>query len=450
MNAIMKKLENILMPMAEVIGRNKYLIAIRDGFLISTPLLIIGSLFLLVANFPIPGWNEWVAKFLGEGWSAKLTTPVAATFDIMAILAIVGIAYSLARQLDIDAIQASATALVAFFIVTPYKINFIPKGEETSYIVKGIPLDWVGSKGLFLGMIVALTSVVLFAKIIKKGWVIKLPAGVPPTVAKSFEALIPAGIVIVVFFLINYIFAYTAYETVHNFVFKLLQVPLLKLGNTLPAMIIAYLFLHGFWFFGINGSSVVGAVFNPVLKALSVENLEAFQAGQPIPNIITGQFQDMFATFGGAGSTLSLLIAIIFVCKSQRVTKMGKLSLLPGIFGINEPIIFGLPIMLNPIMLVPFIVIPTINIIISYFAMLSGLVPFTNGVQIPWTTPPIISGFLVSGWQGSVLQILLMALGVFLYIPFIKAIDNQYLKEEQVAANSEEEDDDIDFDDLDL
>ncbi|WP_366516780.1 PTS cellobiose transporter subunit IIC [uncultured Clostridium sp.] len=450
MNAIMKKLENILMPMAEVIGRNKYLIAIRDGFLISTPLLIIGSLFLLIANFPIPGWNEWVAKFLGEGWSAKLTTPVAATFDIMAILAIVGIAYSLARQLDIDAIQASATALVAFFIVTPYKINFIPKGEETSYIVKGIPLDWVGSKGLFLGMIVALTSVVLFAKIIKKGWVIKLPAGVPPTVAKSFEALIPAGIVIVVFFLINYIFAYTAYETVHNFVFKLLQVPLLKLGNTLPAMIIAYLFLHGFWFFGINGSSVVGAVFNPVLKALSVENLEAFQAGQPIPNIITGQFQDMFATFGGAGSTLSLLIAIILVCKSQRVTKMGKLSLLPGVFGINEPIIFGLPIMLNPIMLVPFIVIPTINIIISYFAMSSGLVPFTNGVQIPWTTPPVISGFLVSGWQGSVLQILLMALGVFLYIPFIKAIDNQYLKEEQVVANSEEEDDDIDFDDLDL
>nr|WP_297635904.1 PTS cellobiose transporter subunit IIC [uncultured Clostridium sp.] len=447
---MMKKLENILMPMAEVIGRNKYLIAIRDGFLISTPLLIIGSLFLLIANFPIPGWNEWVAKFLGEGWSAKLTTPVAATFDIMAILAIVGIAYSLARQLDIDAIQASATALVAFFIVTPYKINFIPKGEETSYIVKGIPLDWVGSKGLFLGMIVALTSVVLFAKIIKKGWVIKLPAGVPPTVAKSFEALIPAGIVIVVFFLINYIFAYTAYETVHNFVFKLLQVPLLKLGNTLPAMIIAYLFLHGFWFFGINGSSVVGAVFNPVLKALSVENLEAFQAGQPIPNIITGQFQDMFATFGGAGSTLSLLIAIILVCKSQRVTKMGKLSLLPGVFGINEPIIFGLPIMLNPIMLVPFIVIPTINIIISYFAMSSGLVPFTNGVQIPWTTPPVISGFLVSGWQGSVLQILLMALGVFLYIPFIKAIDNQYLKEEQVVANSEEEDDDIDFDDLDL
>lgn len=450
MNFIMKKFEKILMPMAEVIGKNKYLIAIRDGFLISTPLLIVGSLFLLIANFPIPEWNDWVAQFLGEGWAAKLTTPVAATFDIMTILAIVGIAYSLARQLDIDAIQASATALVAFFIVTPYKINFTPKEQNVEYIVKGIPLDWVGSKGLFLGMIVALVSVVIFAKILKKGWVIKLPAGVPPTVAKSFEALIPAGIVIIVFFLINYIFAATSYETIHNFVFNMLQVPLLKLGNTLPAMIIAYIFLHGFWFFGINGSSVVGAVFNPILKALSVENLEAFQAGQPIPNIITGQFQDMFATFGGAGSTLSLLIAIVFICKSQRVTKIGKLSLLPGVFGINEPIIFGLPIMLNPVMLVPFMLIPTINIIISYFAMSSGLVPYTNGVQIPWTTPPVISGFLVSGWQGAVLQVLLIILGIIIYIPFIKTIDNQYLKEELEAAANEDEDDDLDFDDLDL
>ncbi|MFR2301616.1 MAG: PTS transporter subunit EIIC, partial [Clostridium paraputrificum] len=227
------------------------------------------------------------------------------------------------------------------------------------------------------------------------------------------------------------------------------QVPLLKLGNTLPAMVIAYLFLHGFWFFGINGSSVVGAVFNPILKALSVENLDAYKAGQEIPNIITGQFQDMFATFGGAGSTLSLIIAIFIVCRSQRIKQMGKLSFLPGVFGINEPIIFGLPIMLNPLMLIPFALIPTINIIITYFLMTAGLVPLTNGVQIPWTTPPIISGFLVSGWQGSVLQLLLIILGVILYIPFIRMLDKQYLKEEAVNA-ANDEDDDIDFDDLTL
>lgn len=449
MNTFIKKLEKILMPMAEIIGQNKYLIAIRDGFLVSTPLLIIGSLFLLIANFPIPGWNDMLAKFLGEGWGAKLSVPVAATFDVMTILAVIGIAYSLARQINIDAIQASATALVAFFIVTPFKINYTPKGQDAALIVNGIPLDWVGSKGLFLGMIVAITSVMLFNKILKKGWVIKLPHGVPPTVAKSFEALIPAGIVIVVFFLINYAFSLTSYETVHKFIFNFLQIPLLKLGATLPAMIVAYLFLHFFWFFGINGSSVVGAVYNPILKALSVENLDAFQAGQPLPNIITGQFQDMFATFGGGGSTLSLILAIVLICKSKRVKKIGQLSLLPGIFGINEPIIFGLPIVLNPMLLIPFVLVPTVNIIISYFTMVIGLVPFTNGVQIPWTTPPVISGFLVSGWQGSVLQVLLIVLGVFMYMPFIKLIDKQYLKEEKEQEELEE-DDDISFDDLTL
>ncbi len=367
---------------------------------------------------------------------------------------------------------------------------------DITYDVSCVPLDWVGSKGLFLGMIVALVAVTIFAKILKKGWVIKLPAGVPPTVAKSFEALIPAAIVMTVFFLINWVFTLTSYGNLHNFIFKILQVPLLKLGNTLPAMVIAYLFLHGFWFFGINGSSVVGAVFNPILKALSVENLDAlgntlpamviaylflhgfwffgingssvvgavfnpilkalsvenldaFKAGQEIPNIITGQFQDMFATFGGAGSTLSLIIAIFIVCRSQRIKQMGKLSFLPGVFGINEPIIFGLPIMLNPLMLIPFALIPTINIIITYFCMTAGLVPLTNGVQIPWTTPPVISGFLVSGWQGSVLQLILIILGVVLYIPFIKMLDKQYLKEEAVNA-ANDEDDDIDFDDLTL
>ena len=155
----------------------------------------------------------------------------------------------------------------------------------------------------------------------------------------------------------------------------------------------------------------------------------------------------MFATFGGAGSTLSLLIAMVLICKSKRIKSLGKLSVLPGIFGINEPIIFGLPIMLNPILLVPFVLVPTVNIIITYFCMASGLVPLTNGVQLPWTTPIIFSGFLTTGWQGAVLQVILLILGVFMYIPFIKMLDNQYLKEEE--ENKEEDlDEDLSFDDL--
>lgn len=448
MQKFLNWLEKVLTPLAKVIGENKYLIAIRDGFLISTPLLIVGSFFLLLANFPIPNWSNMISPILGNNWESLMSVPASASFDVMTILAVVGIAYSLGRQLEIDAIQSAALALVSFFILTPYTTLFAPENSTKVYEVTSLPLKWMGSSGLFLGMIIALVSTRIFAAVIHRGWTIKMPDGVPPTVVKSFEALIPSFVVVTIMFVLNWLVSLTSMGNLQDVIFTFLQTPLLSLGNTLGAMIIAYLFLHFFWFFGINGSSVVGAVFNPVLRALSVENMQAFKDGHEIPNIITGQFQDMFATFGGGGSTLSLIIVMVLFCKSQRVKKLSQLSLVPSIFGINEPIIFGLPIVLNPIILIPFALVPTINIIISYFAMDWGLVPYTNGIQLPWTTPPIISGFLVSGWQASVLQALLIVLGMAIYYPFIKVLDDQYLREEKEAEELEAEE--IDFDTFDF
>lgn len=335
MNKFMSSLEKVLMPMAEKIGKNKFLVAIRDGFLVSSPLLIIGSFFLLIANFPIPGWVDFWAQFFGPDWTRGLSHVVKSTFDVMTLLAIIGIAYSFAKQIKSDAIQASAVAVVAFFIITPFVIPFTPEGMDVVYEVGGIPLGWMGSKGMFVGMITSFVSVAIFQWVVNKGWTIKMPEGVPPTVAKSFAALIPAAIVMIIFFIIKTGFGLTPYGNIHEFIYQFLQMPLLKLGNTLTATIISYIFLHLFWFFGINGSSVVGAVYNPILKLLSAENLAAFEAGQELPNIITGQFQDMFATFGGGGSTLSLIIVMLIVCKSKRIKELAKLSLLPGIFGIN-------------------------------------------------------------------------------------------------------------------
>lgn len=334
-------LERVLTPLAKVIGENKYLVAIRDGFLLSTPLLIVGSVFLLIANFPLPQWDTWMSHLLGKDWATMMSVPASASFDVMTILAVVGIAYSLGKQFNVDAMQAGIIALVSFFIVTPYQTLFTPENSSKVYEVTSLPLKWMGSSGLFLGMIVALIATRLFVAIVRKGWTIKMPEGVPPTVVKSFEALIPSFLVVTLMFLVNWLAALTPYGNLQDVIFEFLQTPLLSLGNTLGAMSIAYLFLHFFWFFGINGGSVVGAVFNPVLRALSVENLQAFKDGHEIPNIITGQFQDMFATFGGAGSTLSLIIVMVLFCKSQRIKKLSQLSLIPGVFGINEPIIFG-------------------------------------------------------------------------------------------------------------
>jgi PTS system cellobiose-specific IIC component len=443
---MLSKLESILMPLAEKIGKNKYLIAIRDGFLLSMPLLIVGSFFLLIANFPIPGWTNFWARFFGENWDAYFAKPTDATFSIMAMLAVVGIGYSFSEQMKVDKLFGAAVSLVCWFLIMPYKIMV----NDTA--VSGIPLGWVGSKGIFVGIIVAFLSVHIYAWVNKKGWIIKMPDGVPPTVAKSFSALIPAGISVLVFFIINIIFAMTPYDNAFNFIFTILQTPLLKLGNTLPAMVIAYIFLHLFWFFGVNGGSVVGAVFNPILQTLSAENLAALQAGQPLPNIISQQFQDLFATFGGCGSTLSLLIAMLFFCRSKRIKELGKLAFIPGLFGINEPIVFGLPILLNPMILIPFMLVPTINIVISYFCMSVGLVPLCSGVAIPWTMPVILSGFLATGWRGAVLQLFLLALGVFIYMPFIKMMDKQYMEDETRAAEKPDDDDidlnDLSFDDL--
>lgn len=442
---MLDKLESIFIPLAEKIGKNKYLISIRDGFLLTTPLLIIGSFFLLVANFPINNWTEFWARFFGENWTAYMAKPTNATFDIMAILAVVGIAYSFSRELKVDKLSGAAVALVSWFILMPYKVS------DGSVTLNGIPLDWIGSKGIFIGIITAFVSVHIYAWVIKKGWIIKMPKGVPPAVTQSFAALVPSAVVLVIFFLVNSLLALTPYNNAFEFIFRFLQQPLLVLGNTLGAVLVAMGFQHFFWFFGINGGSIVGSIMQPILTPLSIENLAAFQSGAVLPNVINQQFYDLFTTFGGAGSTLSMLIAMIILCKSKRIKDLSKISFIPALFGINEPIIFGLPVVLNPTILIPFLLTPLINILISYFSMVSGLVPFTSGISIPWTTPVIVSGFLTTGWRGALLQLILVILGVFIYMPFVKMMDKQYKNEELQASESSDDDislDDLSFDDL--
>lgn len=443
---MMKKLEKVLMPLAEAIGRNKYLMSIRDGFLLSTPLLIGGSIFLLIANFPIPAWIEFlegtvVNQATGQTLAGYISKPADATFTIMAVFAVMGIAYSFAEKLGTNKLFGAATALVSWFLIMPYTVTgeVDVNGVAQAVSLTGVPLGWLGAKGIFVGIFCAFISVHIYTFVEKRGWTIKMPAGVPPTVEESFAALIPAAVVMIIFFAVNLIFGYMGTD-VFQIIFEFLQTPLLNLGDTLGAMVIAYIFLHIFWFFGVNGGSVVGAVFNPILQTLSAGNV----AGEH--HIICQQFQDLFATFGGAGSTLSLVIAMLLFCKSKRIKNLGKMSLVPGIFGINEPILFGLPIVLNPAMLVPFILVPTINIVISYFAMAMNFVPICSGVNIPWTTPLVISGFLATNWVGALLQAALLVLGVFIYMPFIKILDKQYLQEE--ISNVEEDDEDISLDDL--
>lgn len=443
------KLEKVLMPVADKLGKNKILVAIRDGFLISTPLLIVGSIFLLIANFPIPGWSEFWTGIFGAGWEKWFTNVSRATFNMVGLLTAVGTGYAYARELGSDKIQGAVVALVTFIILMPTRITF--EAIDGPSTVSALSFEYVGSNGIFLALISSLLSVYIFSWVYKKGWTIKMPDGVPPAVADSFAALVPSAIVMFVFFLIRIGFEFTPYETVHNFIYEVLQAPLKGAGNTLTAQIIYSIACTLFWFFGINGPAVANTVFAPIAKVLTIENLEAFEAGTRLPNIFTDPFSNFFTGFGGGGSTLSLVIVMVLICKSKRIKQLGSLSLVPSIFGINEPIIFGLPIVLNPILIIPFIGVPLVNLVLSTWATKAGILAYTTGVSIPWTTPIGFSGYLSTGSIfAAVWQFGLLILGCLIYYPFIKMLDKKYLMEENEAKNSESELEDISFDDLSL
>lgn len=430
----MSNLERVMMPIAGKISENRYLLAIRDGFMLAMPLLIIGAMSLLFSNFPIPGYANFMQGIFGAGWADFFNIPYNCSMALMTIFVVMGIAVSLSNYYDIEPVSTAVTALVCFFIVTPFWMNYTPAGSKSKFFISNIiPTDWLGSKGLFVGMFVAIIVTEIVRQIIQRGWVIKMPAGVPPSVSKAFSALIPAFFAMYTFNIVRLIFTYTPYSTVHMFIFKILQQPLTSLGATYPASLIANLFMQLFWVFGIHGANVVGAVTQPLWYSLQGENLAAYQAGRALPHIVIQSYQDIFIQLGGSGATLGLCLSMIFLCKSEQCKKIGKLAIIPGIFNINEPITFGLPIVLNPIMAIPFIIVPLILTTMCYFSMASGLVPKLSGVLIPWTTPPVIGGFLVCGVRGAILQIVELLVSTLIYLPFLKVVDKSYYKEEQSA-----------------
>ncbi|KRO00163.1 PTS sugar transporter subunit IIC [Companilactobacillus kimchiensis] len=420
-----KKIEEVLTPIADRLANNVVLRSLRDGFLIITPLIIIISIFLLIGNFPIPGWtNFWISVF-GHKWIEWFSAVSSSVFSFMGLLSCFGISYAYGKNRGLVAIHATAVAIVAFLILTPTTMNV---GHETIGAVRTI---YLGPNGIFLGLFTALISVELFHFATKQNWTIKMPKGVPEMVSESFDVLLPSGFVILIFFLIRVIFSLTSVGTAYNFIYTMLQTPLKNVGNSLGSVLL-YIFLASIlWCFGINGPAVVNSVWSPILFVLTQDNLKAFQNGQVLPHIYTEQFIEDFSTYGGGGSILSLLIVMLFVCKSRRIKELGKITIIPSIFGIGEPLIYGLPVVLNPIIAIPFVITPVVNVLISGMAFTTHLVPYTNGVTLPWTTPPLISGWLTTGsWRGSALQLVEIVLGIFIYYPFAKILDRQFLKDE--------------------
>ena len=266
-----------------------------------------------------------------------------------------------------------------------------------------------------------------------KALIIKMPESVPSFVSRSFNALIPAAVVLPIFLIIRLVVSLTPYDTVTNFIIQVLQMPLASITTSLVGTLFAS-FLNSFiWFFGIHGSSVVDSFMDPIWYATRAENLAIYQTAVTAarPYIVTMDFINFFVFLTGSGITLPLTIIMAYKCKSKRIKQIGKLSILPGLFNVNEPVIFGMPIVLNPMMLVPLVLAPTCSVLIAYLSMYAGLVPYPTGVTIPWTTPAPISGWLMcNDWRGGVLQVVVLIVSGLIYYPFIKSLDKKYILEE--------------------
>lgn len=427
MNFISNFIEEKMVPVVSKFASLRYMRALKSGFMVIMPLTIIASVFLLITDFPITGYPEFMAKIFGPEWDSFLSPAYRATFDMMGILLAGTIAYKLAESDEVDPLPVMIISIVAYVIVTPKFVT----AESGEVINKVLPMAWLGTKGVITAIIMSITSTEIYRFIVKKNLVIKLPENVPPMVYKSFFSLVPGVIVVAFALLVNGIFL-TMGKSMHEFIYDILQVPLQGLTAS-PIAITIVAGLNGFlWWFGIH-PTVVNSIVNPLLNANSVENLELFKQGALTlenANIGTIQMIDQFATIGGAGMTIGLVLAMLVVAKSQRMKMLSKLSTVPAVFNINEPIVFGLPIIMNPLMLIPITLAPIVSVLIAYGAIVIGFMNPFNGVVAPWQTPPIFSGFLVSGWQGAVVQVVAIIAAFAIYYPFVLALDKQYRAEE--------------------
>lgn len=426
MNGFIDKLSEKLLPIAGKLGQNKYLLVLRDAFMLAFPITMFGSLVVVINNLPF--FSDDVKGTLGTLFGNGQN----ATMSIMTIFVTFGIGYYLSKTHDVDPVFGGAVSLASYLILTPF-VTTLESGE----VVNGVlTLDRLGAKGMFVGMIASFIAAEIYCRITKKGIVIKMPDGVPTAVSKSFAAMIPAIITLGIFTIVNAIVTGAFNTNLHDFVYNVIQEPLTGLGSGLPATLIAVFFVQLLWFFGLHGQIIVNSVMDPIWNTLMLDNLEAYEAGKELPNIVTKPFMEMYTVgMGGSGSTLIVVILMAFVMKSRQMKDVGRLALAPGIFNVNEPVIFGMPLVLNAAIFIPWILAPLVTTALNYVVMDLGIFPTPTGVSVPWTVPVFFNGMLATNsFMGGVLQLIDMAIIGVIWYPFLKVVDKTNLNSVDLSA----------------
>lgn len=435
-NVMNEKVVPVIMKFVNMKG----IIALKDGMLYTLPLNIVGSLFLLIAAFPYQPFCDFMANTFGSKWDDPLYKCQGGTMNIMALVGLIGMAYVYARNEDAEPMSAAVIALSSYVIINNSYTTFTPKGSDQVYEVGNvIPITWTGGQGMFTAILIGLSVGAIYSWFIHEDIRIKMPAGVPEGVVNSFSALIPAAVIITVSTVIYGIFKFGLSTSLPEMIYKFVQTPLQGASDSLGGAILITFFVPFLWFFGIHGGVTVGGMVGSLLTANTMDNA-ALQAAGTLDlahgaHIVTQQFLDNFINLSGSGQTIGIALFMLFFAKSAQFKELGKLATPSELFNINEPILFGTPVVMNPIMAVPFIFVPVINSILLYMAIKLQIIPPMGGQLPPWTTPPIISGFILGGWKYAVMQAVILVVGFVIYFPFIKKIDSMNYQQELDAAN---------------
>lgn len=439
MNKISDFLQKKLIPIAAKVGEQRHLTALKKGLMSTISLTIIGGFALILAKPPVDPkiikptnlFNKMLLTW--KAWSVAnyqtLMTPYRLTLGLIAVFAVVAIAYNLAKYYKMNTLSASITSLLTFLVVSAPPTSVDPSNPRALFM----STKYLDAKGLFTAILIGLITVEITRFMDKKGIKIKMPESVPPTVSASFEALIPIIVNVILFMFINKICINFLDVNISQAIMNIFA-PLVSSVDSLGGIILTTILINGLWLFGIHGGAIVNAIITPFLTMNILANADAVISGQQIPHVFTSGFRMFFVTIGGCGAAVGLVIAIMICAKSVHLKTVGKMGFIPSLFNISEPIIFGTPIVMNPLMALPVLIAPIVNAIIAYSAVTLNIIGKTY-VVVPFTTPGPIGAFLTTmDWKAVVLWFLIVAIDVVIYFPFVKIYDKTLLEKEQVEA----------------
>lgn len=422
------KVSSKLVPFATKLSNQRHLAAIRDAMAILIPLTIIGGFSILLAQPPVNpdtmtdsnffysfllGWYNWAQANMDI-----LMIPYNLTLGAISLYVVGAVSFHLAGNYKLPKLELCFTSILTYLC-----IGAAPQTLESGSFMPTVNL---GAGGMFTAIIVAIIVVEITNLFIKNDITIKMPSSVPPNVAAPFRVLIPMAVNVIGFILLNVLCKNVVGGGICELLTKVLS-PLFSATDSLPSILFLLVVSQLFWFFGIHGDNMVGGVVTPIITMNVALNLEAYNAGEPMTYIFAGQFNGVW---GGWMASWAILIAMILVCKSQQLKSLSKLAPLSTLFNINEPLVFGIPEVLNVFMIIPMLLCTVLNVTIAYFATYFHIIGNTY-IVLPWTTPAPLAAFLSTmDWRALVLWIVIMVIDIIIVIPFMKQYDNQLLKEE--------------------